>query len=66
MSVASHERVFYDRLVELAATRREAIAANDIGQYRDDIRVITNRIDMILDLMVDIEKGQECGRRVEQ
>lgn len=47
-----YDEYVIEAMIEAAAEREKAIAANDIHQYNQDIQILTNEINLYLRLLV--------------
>lgn len=54
-----YERAVVRRIVEVRSTMLDAIHANDVNQYDDDIRAMRHTIDELLDLLVEFNRPTE-------
>ena len=62
-----YEQIVIRRIVELRSEILDAIHANDINQYNNDIQMMRNMIDELLDLLVEFNSPmEELGMEVDE
>lgn len=62
--MSRYEEIVVRRIVEVRSEMLEAIRANDINQYDEDIRAMRHTIDELLDLLVEFSRPVETVAEV--
>lgn len=60
-----YEEIVVRRMVEVRSDMLEAIRANDVNQYDEDIRAARRTIDELLNLLVEFSRPIELGIEVD-
>lgn len=62
--MSRYEKIVVRRIVEVRGEMLDAIHANDVNQYDDDIRAMRRTIDELLDLLVEFSRPVETVAEV--